>query len=141
MMMSSSSVDLWGENSIFAQARRLREQYEAAERLHMAMAIRINALAEAGTTEPEAMRALLDEFPTAGVGDWSEAFLKAPDTENRGPGFKVQMLADMLMDGPDCQPALNIDPRSASKIDPPAWWLVPVVHRGDPRDAECPSRG
>ena len=40
-----------------------------------------------------------------------------------------------------CQPALNIDPRSASKIDPPAWWLVPVVHRGDPRDAECPSRG
>jgi hypothetical protein len=41
----------------------------------------------------------------------------------------------------DCQPALNIDPRSASKIDPPAWWLVPVVHRGDPRDAECPSRG
>jgi len=41
----------------------------------------------------------------------------------------------------DCQPALNIDPRSASKIDPPVWWLVPVVHRGDPRDAECPSRG
>ena len=40
-----------------------------------------------------------------------------------------------------CQPALNIDPRSASKIDPPVWWLVPVVHRGDPRDAECPSRG
>ena len=32
----------------------------------------------------------------------------------------------------ECQPALNIDPRSASKIDPPAWWLVPVVHRGVP---------
>ena len=23
----------------------------------------------------------------------------------------------------------------------PAYRLVPVVHRGDPRDAECPSRG
>ena len=40
----------------------------------------------------------------------------------------------------DCQSALNIDPLSASKIDPP-WRLVPVVHRGDPRGAECPSRG
>jgi hypothetical protein len=39
-----------------------------------------------------------------------------------------------------CQSALNIDPLSASKIDP-LLWLVPVVHRGDPRDAECPSRG
>jgi len=41
----------------------------------------------------------------------------------------------------ECQPALNIDPRSASKIDPPAWWLLPVVHRGDPRVAERPLRG
>ena len=41
---------------------------------------------------------------------------------------------------PTCQSALNIDPLSASKIDP-LLWLVPVVHRGDPRDAECPSRG
>jgi hypothetical protein len=40
-----------------------------------------------------------------------------------------------------CQSALNIDPLSASKIDPPAWWLVPVVHRGDPRAAECPCKG
>ena len=41
----------------------------------------------------------------------------------------------------ECQSARKRDPLSASKIDPPAWWLVPVVHRGDPRDAECPSRG
>ena len=41
----------------------------------------------------------------------------------------------------DCQSALNIDPRSASKIDPSARRLVPVVHRGDPRVAECPQRG
>ena len=40
-----------------------------------------------------------------------------------------------------CQSALNIDPRSASKIDPSARRLVPVVHRGDPRVAECPQRG
>src|SRR5271166_5418803 len=50
-------------------------------------------------------------------------------------------LSATALASPECQPALNIDPRSASKIDPPAWWLVPVVHRGDPRDAECPSRG
>ena len=37
-----------------------------------------------------------------------------------------------------CQSALNIDPPSASKIDPSARRLVPVVHRGDPRVAECP---
>ena len=42
---------------------------------------------------------------------------------------------------PACQSALNIDPRSASKIDPSARRLVPVVHRGDPRVAECPQRG
>ena len=41
----------------------------------------------------------------------------------------------------ECQSALNIDPRSASKIDPSARRLVPVVHRGDPRVAECPQRG
>jgi putative transposase len=40
-----------------------------------------------------------------------------------------------------CQSALNTDPRSASKIDPSACRLVPVVHRGDPRVAECPLRG
>ena len=39
-----------------------------------------------------------------------------------------------------CQSALNIDPPSASNPDP-SCWLVPVVHRGDPRGAECPSRG
>ena len=54
---------------------------------------------------------------------------------------KVREWISPALASPDCQPALNIDPRSASKIDPPAWWLVPVVHRGDPRDAECPSRG
>jgi len=43
----------------------------------------------------------------------------------------------------NCQSALNIAPPSASKIDPhrPSRWLVPVVHRGDPRGAECPLRG
>ena|SRR5215831_9814805 len=40
-----------------------------------------------------------------------------------------------------CQTALNIDPGSASKIDPLWRELVPVVHRGDPRAAECPKRG
>jgi hypothetical protein len=39
-----------------------------------------------------------------------------------------------------CQSALNIDPRSASKIDPAQVRHVPVVHRGDPRVAECPMR-
>ena len=34
---------------------------------------------------------------------------------------------------------LKRDPLSASSN--PASWLVPVVHRGAPRDAECPSRG
>ena len=45
--MTDSSADLWGENSIFAEARQLRQHYEAAERLHMDMALRINALTEA----------------------------------------------------------------------------------------------
>jgi hypothetical protein len=34
--------------------------------------------------------------------------------------------------GVGCQSALNIDPRSASKIDPSVCRLVPVVHRGGP---------
>ena len=35
----------------------------------------------------------------------------------------------------DCQSALNIDPLSASNIDPSCGReeVVPVVHRGDPR--------
>ncbi len=40
-----------------------------------------------------------------------------------------------------CQSARKRDPQSASKRDPPAERFVPVVHRGDPRAAECPSRG
>ena len=36
-----------------------------------------------------------------------------------------------------CQSAFKTDPLSASKIDPPVERLVPVVHRGDPRAAEC----
>jgi hypothetical protein len=42
---------------------------------------------------------------------------------------------------PRCQSALNVDPASASNRNPVWCWLVPVVHRGDPRVAECPSRG
>ena len=40
-----------------------------------------------------------------------------------------------------CQSASKTDPLSASKIDPSSRRLVAVVHRGDPRGAECPSRG
>jgi AraC family transcriptional regulator len=40
-----------------------------------------------------------------------------------------------------CQSALKIAPPSASKTDPPRSMLVPVVHRGDPRGAECPFKG
>jgi hypothetical protein len=45
--------------------------------------------------------------------------------------------------GAPCQSALNIDPLSASKIDPCFWHdfaLVPVVHRFSGRAAECPLR-
>jgi alcohol dehydrogenase len=58
------------------------------------------------------------------------------------PFEEAQAAYDRMMSGKArCQSALNIDPLSASKIDPPAWWLVPVVHRGDPRAAECPCKG
>src|SRR5271169_4685247 len=46
--------------------------------------------------------------------------------------LSTKPVPDPLSRGALCQSALNIDPLSASKIDPlPAWWLVPVVHRGD----------
>ena len=40
-----------------------------------------------------------------------------------------------VLDTKECQSALNRDPLSASKIDPPDFVMevVPVVHRGDPR--------
>jgi hypothetical protein len=48
---------------------------------------------------------------------------------------------ELLIGDLECQSALNIDPRSASNCDPLSVVLVPVVHRGDPRVAECPMRG
>jgi hypothetical protein len=53
---------------------------------------------------------------------------RAMSIERRQPGLLVAL---------NCQSALNIDPRSASKIDPLRYRLVPVVHRGTraPRSA------
>ena len=43
--------------------------------------------------------------------------------------------------GHGCQTARNRDPLSAPNRDPLLVRLVPVIHRRDPRAAECPSRG
>lgn len=57
------------------------------------------------------------------------------------PGFSVseQLKKDGYSEG--CQSDLEWNPGSVRKRDPSVWRLMPVVHRGDPRGAECSSRG